>query len=104
MFMTVKICDIRSRGWIRWIRGWNVCWGQLTQQMAALMENQNRRNPNPNSDPDREEIEYDSNSEGNATLFFEEDSSDDAFFVMGGDREPDFDKDDEGDDNGSDEN
>ncbi|PKI43653.1 hypothetical protein CRG98_035952 [Punica granatum] len=30
---------------------------QLTQQMAALMENQNRRNPNPNFDLDREEIE-----------------------------------------------
>ncbi|PKI58301.1 hypothetical protein CRG98_021307 [Punica granatum] len=72
--------------------------GQLTQQMAALMENQNRRNPNPNSDPDREEIEYDSNSEGNATLFSEEDASDDAFFVAGGDGEPDFDEDDEGDD------
>ncbi|OWM76633.1 hypothetical protein CDL15_Pgr009198 [Punica granatum] len=58
---------------------------QLTQQMAALMENQNRRNLNPNFDPDREEIEYDSNSEGNTTLFSEEDQSDDAFFVAGGD-------------------
>ncbi|OWM66166.1 hypothetical protein CDL15_Pgr013383 [Punica granatum] len=25
---------------------------QFTQQMAALLKNQNRRNPNPNSDPD----------------------------------------------------
>ncbi|XP_031387148.1 uncharacterized protein LOC116200441 [Punica granatum] len=30
---------------------------QLTQQMAALMENQNQRNPNSNSDLDREETE-----------------------------------------------
>ncbi|OWM90733.1 hypothetical protein CDL15_Pgr021038 [Punica granatum] len=72
--------------------------------MAALMENQNRRNPNPNSDPDREEIKYDSNSEGNATFFSEKDPSDDAFFVVGGDGEPDFDEDDEGDDKGYDEN
>ncbi|OWM83405.1 hypothetical protein CDL15_Pgr012886 [Punica granatum] len=78
--------------------------GQLTQQMAALMENQNRRNLNPNFDPDREEIEYDSNSEGNATLFSEEDPSDETFFMAGGDGEPDFDEDDEGDDKGYDEN
>ncbi|PKI07403.1 hypothetical protein CRG98_049594, partial [Punica granatum] len=65
---------------------------QFTQQMAALLENQNRRNPNPNYDPDREEIEYDSNSEGDATLFSEEDPSDEAFFVAGGDGEPKFDE------------
>ncbi|PKI58635.1 hypothetical protein CRG98_020961 [Punica granatum] len=63
--------------------------------MAALLENQNRRNPNPNSDPDREEIEYDSNSEGDATLFSEEDPSDEAFFVAGGDGEPKFDEEEE---------
>ncbi|OWM78557.1 hypothetical protein CDL15_Pgr016281 [Punica granatum] len=68
---------------------------QFTQQMVALLENQNRRNPNPNSDPDREEIEYDSNSEGNATLFSEEDPSDEAFFVAGGDGEPKFDEEEE---------
>ncbi|OWM90734.1 hypothetical protein CDL15_Pgr021039 [Punica granatum] len=62
------------------------------------------RNPNSNSDPDREEIKYDSNSEGNATLFSEKDPSDDAFFVVGGDGEPDFDEDDEGDNKGYDEN
>ncbi|PKI61805.1 hypothetical protein CRG98_017782 [Punica granatum] len=56
---------------------------QLTQQMAALLENQNRRNLNPNSDPDREKIEYDSNSEGDATLFSEENPSDEAFFYSG---------------------
>ncbi|OWM64831.1 hypothetical protein CDL15_Pgr028548 [Punica granatum] len=63
--------------------------------MAALLENQNRRNPNPNSDLDREEIEYDSNSEGDATLFSEEDPSDEAFFVAGGDGEPKFDEEEE---------
>ncbi|PKI62817.1 hypothetical protein CRG98_016768 [Punica granatum] len=68
---------------------------QLTQQMAALLENQNRRNPNPNSDPDREEIEYDSNFEGDATLFSEEDPSDEAFFVARGDGEPKFDEEEE---------
>ncbi|PKI56915.1 hypothetical protein CRG98_022688 [Punica granatum] len=68
---------------------------QFTQQMAALLENQNRRNPNPNSDPDREEIEYDSNSEGDATLFSEEDPSDEAFFVVGGNGEPKFDEEEE---------
>ncbi|PKI76867.1 hypothetical protein CRG98_002853 [Punica granatum] len=68
---------------------------QFTQQMAALLENQNRRNPNPNSDPDREEIEYDSNSEGDATWFSEEDPSDEAFFVAGGNGEPKFDEEEE---------
>ncbi|OWM83424.1 hypothetical protein CDL15_Pgr012905 [Punica granatum] len=68
---------------------------QFTQQMAALLENQNRRNPNPNSDPEREEIEYDFNSERDATLFFEEDPSDEAFFVAGGDGEPKFDEEEE---------
>ncbi|PKI65659.1 hypothetical protein CRG98_013954 [Punica granatum] len=63
--------------------------------MAALLENQNRRNPNPNSDPDREEIEYDFNSEGDETLFSEEDPSDEAFFVAGGDGEPKFDEEEE---------
>ncbi|PKI43522.1 hypothetical protein CRG98_036124 [Punica granatum] len=70
---------------------------QLTQQMAALMENQNQRNPNLNSDPDREEVEYDSYSEEDtdATLFSEEDPFNDAFFVAGGDREPEFDEEEE---------
>ncbi|OWM63650.1 hypothetical protein CDL15_Pgr008193 [Punica granatum] len=68
---------------------------QFTQQMAALLENQNRRNPNPNSDPDREEIEYDSNCQGDATLFSKEDPSDEAFFVAGGDGEPKFDEEEE---------
>ncbi|PKI53373.1 hypothetical protein CRG98_026252 [Punica granatum] len=36
---------------------------QLTQQMATLMENQNRRNSNPNSDLDREETEEGSKGE-----------------------------------------
>ncbi|XP_031390864.1 uncharacterized protein LOC116203312 [Punica granatum] len=36
---------------------------QLTQQMATLMENQNRRNPNLNSDLDREETEEGSEGE-----------------------------------------
>ncbi|PKI45894.1 hypothetical protein CRG98_033693 [Punica granatum] len=65
--------------------------------MAALLENQNRRNPNLNSDPDREEIEYDSNSKGDtdATLFSEEDPSDEAFFVAGGDGDPKFDEEEE---------
>ncbi|OWM68448.1 hypothetical protein CDL15_Pgr026992 [Punica granatum] len=68
---------------------------QFTQQMAALLENQNRRNPNLSSNPDREEIEYDSNSEEDATLFSEEDPSDEAFFVAGGDGEPKFDEEEE---------
>ncbi|PKI62835.1 hypothetical protein CRG98_016786 [Punica granatum] len=65
--------------------------------MAALMENQNRRNPNLNSDPDREEVEYDSYFEGDtyATLFSEEDPFNDAFFVAGGDGEPEFDEEEE---------
>ncbi|PKI53210.1 hypothetical protein CRG98_026411 [Punica granatum] len=68
---------------------------QFTQQMAALLESQNRRNPNMNSNPDREEIEYDSNFEGGATLFSEENPSDEAFFVAGGDGEPKFDEEEE---------
>ncbi|XP_031375720.1 uncharacterized protein LOC116190199 [Punica granatum] len=36
---------------------------QLTQQMAALMESQNRRNPNSNFDLDREETEAESERE-----------------------------------------
>ncbi|OWM80313.1 hypothetical protein CDL15_Pgr019593 [Punica granatum] len=65
---------------------------QLTQQIAALLENQNRRNPNPNFDPDQEEIEYDSNSKGGMTLFSEENTSDEAFFVAG---DPKFDEEEE---------
>ncbi|OWM86541.1 hypothetical protein CDL15_Pgr015576 [Punica granatum] len=81
--------------------------------MAALVENQNRENPNPN--PEQEEsgeesegeiyyIEYDSYSEEDANIFIEEGPSDNAFFLAGGDGEPEFDEDDKGDDKGYDEN
>ncbi|OWM71183.1 hypothetical protein CDL15_Pgr011310 [Punica granatum] len=67
--------------------------------MAALMENQNRRNPNSNSDLDREgteeDVEYDYYFEGDANIFTENDPFDDAFFVAGGDREPKFDEEEE---------
>ncbi|OWM63757.1 hypothetical protein CDL15_Pgr006019 [Punica granatum] len=49
----------------------------------------------PNSTTNLQEIEYNSNSEGHATLFSEEDPSDDAFFVAGGDGEAEFDKEEE---------
>ncbi|PKI63436.1 hypothetical protein CRG98_016103 [Punica granatum] len=90
---------------------------QLTQQMAALMENQNRENPNsnPNPNPEQEEsgeesegeiyfVEYDSYSEGDVNIFIEEGPSDNAFFLTGGDGEPEFNEDDEEDDKGYDEN
>ncbi|OWM89564.1 hypothetical protein CDL15_Pgr024312 [Punica granatum] len=66
---------------------------QLTQQMVALMENQNRKNHNPTAD--LEDIKYDSNSEGDAILFSEEDPSDDAFSIAEGNGKPKFNKEEE---------
>ncbi|PKI34281.1 hypothetical protein CRG98_045332 [Punica granatum] len=64
--------------------------------MGALMETRLevvlRHGRVPNSTANLEEIEYDSNSEGDAILFFEEDPSNDAFFVAGGDEEAEFDE------------
>ncbi|PKI67016.1 hypothetical protein CRG98_012554 [Punica granatum] len=64
--------------------------------MGALLEAQqevdSRRGRVPNSTAKLEEIEYDSNSEGDATLFSKEDPSDDAFLVAGGNGEPEFDE------------
>ncbi|OWM78059.1 hypothetical protein CDL15_Pgr018628 [Punica granatum] len=45
-----------------------------------------------NSTANLEEIEYDSNSEGDVTLFSEDDPFDDAFFVARGNGEPEFDE------------
>ncbi|PKI53871.1 hypothetical protein CRG98_025766 [Punica granatum] len=80
----------------------------LTERMGALMETRqevdSRRGRVPNSTAKLEEIEYDSYSERDANIFIEDDLSDDAFFLAGGDGEPEFDEDDEGDDEGYDEN
>ncbi|OWM89945.1 hypothetical protein CDL15_Pgr012582 [Punica granatum] len=81
---------------------------RLVERMGALMGARNkvdlRRKRVLNPTADSEDVEYDSYSEGDANIFIEEDPSDDAFFLAGGDREPEFDEDDEGDDGGYDEN
>ncbi|PKI54782.1 hypothetical protein CRG98_024796 [Punica granatum] len=70
---------------------------RLGEKMGALMETRQEFDPRcgrvPNSTANLEEIEYDSNSEGDATLFSEEDPPDDAFFVAGGDGEVEYDED-----------
>ncbi|OWM85431.1 hypothetical protein CDL15_Pgr019055 [Punica granatum] len=70
---------------------------RLGEKMGALMETRQEVDPRrgrvPNSTANLEEIEYDSNSEWGATLFFEKDLSDDAFFVAGGDGEAEYDED-----------
>ncbi|OWM88865.1 hypothetical protein CDL15_Pgr020819 [Punica granatum] len=70
---------------------------RLGEKMGALMETRQEFDPRcgrvPNSTANLEEIEYDSNSEGDATLFSEEDPPDDAFFVAGGDGEAEYDED-----------
>ncbi|OWM74443.1 hypothetical protein CDL15_Pgr013347 [Punica granatum] len=83
----------------------------LTERMRALIEARRevdpRRDQVPNPTANLKDVEYDSYSEGDATLFSEEDPSDDAFFVVGGDGELKFEEeeeDDEGDDKGYDEN
>ncbi|PKI32469.1 hypothetical protein CRG98_047131 [Punica granatum] len=93
--------------------------GQLTQQMAVLIGNQNREKPNPNLNPnpnleqeesceesegENDSVEYDSYYERDMNIFIEKGSSDDAFFLTGGNGEPEFDEDDEGDDKAYDEN
>ncbi|PKI36477.1 hypothetical protein CRG98_043133 [Punica granatum] len=84
---------------------------RLGEKMRALMEARqevnSRRGRVLNPTADLKDVEYDSYSEGDATLFFDEDPSDDSFFVAGGDEEPEFDEekeDDDGDDKGYDEN
>ncbi|OWM74911.1 hypothetical protein CDL15_Pgr021262 [Punica granatum] len=90
----VQIIDIRLV--VALERRLDVFVNRLTERMGALMETRqevdSRRGRVPNSTTKLEEIEYDSNFEGDATLFFEEDSSDDAFFVAGDDGEPKFDE------------
>ncbi|PKI76351.1 hypothetical protein CRG98_003273 [Punica granatum] len=83
----------------RLVRRLNVALDRLIERMGAVMETRQKVDPRrdrvPNSTANLEEIEYDSNSEGDATLFFEEDPSDGAFFVAGGDGEPEFDEEEE---------
>ncbi|OWM87251.1 hypothetical protein CDL15_Pgr019298 [Punica granatum] len=65
--------------------------------MAALIGNQNRENPNPNPNPNPDQEEYGEESKGEryfANIFIEEGPSDDAFFLAGGNGEPEFDEDD----------
>ncbi|PKI46406.1 hypothetical protein CRG98_033210 [Punica granatum] len=80
----------------------------LAERMGALMEARRKVDPRrkrvPNPTTDLEDVKYDSYSEGDASIFIEEDLSDDAFFLAGGDGEPEFDEDDEGDDEGYDKN
>ncbi|PKI38220.1 hypothetical protein CRG98_041390 [Punica granatum] len=81
---------------------------RLAERVVALMEARQEvdlmRGRVINPTADLEDVEYDSYSEGDANIFIEEDPSDDAFFLAGGDGEPEFDKNDEGDDEGYDEN
>ncbi|OWM91590.1 hypothetical protein CDL15_Pgr022339 [Punica granatum] len=76
--------------------------------MGALMETRkevdSRHGRVPNSTAKLEEVEYDSYSEGDENIFIKDDPFDDPFFLAGGDGEPEFDEDDEGDDEGYDEN
>ncbi|PKI32286.1 hypothetical protein CRG98_047322 [Punica granatum] len=71
---------------------------RLGEKMGAQMETRQEVDPRrgrvPNSTANLEEIEYDSNSEGDATLFSEEDPSDETFFVAGGDGEAEYHEDD----------
>ncbi|PKI45876.1 hypothetical protein CRG98_033675 [Punica granatum] len=91
----------------------------LEQRMEQInRENPNpnpNSNPNPNPNPEQEEsgeesegenysVEYDSYSEEDVNIFIEEGPSDDAFFLAGGDGEPEVDEDVEGYDKGYDEN
>ncbi|OWM73470.1 hypothetical protein CDL15_Pgr026569 [Punica granatum] len=77
----------------------------LEQRMAALIGNQNRENPNPNPKPNpNPNPEQEESGEEDAYIFIKEDLSDNAFFFAGGDGEPEFDEDDEGDDKGYDKN
>ncbi|OWM64018.1 hypothetical protein CDL15_Pgr006388 [Punica granatum] len=61
----------------------NVVVDRLAERMGALMEARQvvdpRRGRVPNSTADLEDVEYDSYFEGDATLFSEEDMSDDSF-------------------------
>ncbi|OWM83159.1 hypothetical protein CDL15_Pgr011841 [Punica granatum] len=79
---------------------------RLAERMGALMEARQEVNPRRgrvlNPTADLEDVEYDSYSEGDANIFIE-DPFDDALFLAGGDGEPEFDEDDEGDDEGYDE-
>ncbi|OWM82239.1 hypothetical protein CDL15_Pgr001813 [Punica granatum] len=81
---------------------------RLAERMRALMEAQHEVDPRrkrvPNPTTDLEDVKYDSYSERDVNIFIEEDPSDDAFFLAGGNGEPEFDEDDEGDDKGYDEN
>ncbi|OWM84468.1 hypothetical protein CDL15_Pgr000908 [Punica granatum] len=80
---------------------------RIEQIIDSRLEVDPRRSRVPNPTADLEDVEYDSYSEGDATLFSEDDSSDDAFFVEGGDGEPEFNEeedDNEGDDKGYDGN
>ncbi|PKI76698.1 hypothetical protein CRG98_003007 [Punica granatum] len=76
--------------------------------MGALIEARHEVDPRRkrvfNPTADLEDVGYDSYSEGDTNIFIEEDPSDDAIFLARGDGEPEFDKDDEGDDEGYDEN
>ncbi|PKI31878.1 hypothetical protein CRG98_047732 [Punica granatum] len=79
-------------------RSLDVVVDRLGEKMGALMETRQEVDPGrgrvPNSTTNLEEIEYDSNSERGATLFSEEDPSDEAFFVAGGDGEAEYHEDD----------
>ncbi|OWM71888.1 hypothetical protein CDL15_Pgr017771 [Punica granatum] len=84
---------------------------RLAERMGALMEARqevdSRGDRVPNPAAYLEDVEYDSYSEGDATMFSEEDPSYDAFVLAGGDGELEFDEqeeDGEGDDKGYDEN
>ncbi|PKI77516.1 hypothetical protein CRG98_002122 [Punica granatum] len=75
---------------------------RLNKRMGTLLEawhevNQ-RRNQIPNPTVDLEDVKYDIYFEWDANIFIKENSSDDAFFLAGGNGELNFDKDDEGDD------
>ncbi|OWM86330.1 hypothetical protein CDL15_Pgr010672 [Punica granatum] len=70
---------------------------QLTQRMATFIGNQNRENSNSNLNPNPDQEESREELEGKnyfANIFIEEGPSDDAFFLAGGDGEPEFDEDD----------
>ncbi|OWM70501.1 hypothetical protein CDL15_Pgr011977 [Punica granatum] len=66
------------------------------ERMGTLIEAQQEVDPRrrrvPNPTADLEDVEYDSYSEGDANIFTEENPSDDAFFLAGGDGEPEFDE------------
>ncbi|OWM66897.1 hypothetical protein CDL15_Pgr018386 [Punica granatum] len=86
----------------------DVMMDRVAERMGALMEARQEVNPRRgrvlNPIADLKDFEYDSYPEWDANIFIEEDPSDDAFVLAGGDGEPEFDEDDEGDDEGYDEN